>query len=541
MKARLLMLLLSIASTAAAQDAPLLDPRVRELVAQRVGSGAYPSVVIGMIRGDRRQIEGFGRVGEAKPDANTVYEIGSTTKTFTALLLAEAVTRGEVTLDTPVQKLLPGFTIPESVTLGELATQSSGLPRLPSNLLPKNAADPYADYTAEDLKRFFATYEPARKAGEQYEYSNLGFGLLGHALARKAGTTYEALVRKRITGPLKMNDTTIALSEAQAKRFAPAHDAAGNTSSPWALGTLEGAGALRSTANDLLTYLAAHMKPKSKAYSLVIEPRRARDAADRRIALGWNVDSGVVWHNGMTGGYAAFIGFTADGDRGIVVLTNISRDVTQIGFSALRPESLAAAPAAKEVTLAPEVLAEYVGTYPLAPQFALAVTVQNGQLFIQGTGQQALPVFASAKDEFFSKLVNAQFSFKRDANGRVDAVVLHQGGRDMNAPRASDTAPPPPERKEKEIRLEPAALQKYVGRYELAPSFVLDVTAEDAQLFVQATAQPRFPVFATAPDEFFYKVVDARLSFVRGADGSIEAVVLHQNGQDVRGRRVPRP
>src|SRR5204862_7795160 len=132
-----------------------------------------------------------------------VYEIGSVTKTFTALLLAEAVQRGEVTLDLPVQRLLPDFTIPKSgdraITLLDLATQSSALPRLPDNLFPKNPANPYADYTTDDLKQFLAHYKLPRVPGASYEYSNLGVGLLGIALARHAGLPYEELVRKRIT------------------------------------------------------------------------------------------------------------------------------------------------------------------------------------------------------------------------------------------------------------------------------------------------------------------------------------------------------
>jgi hypothetical protein len=136
---------------------------------------------------------------------------------------------------------------------------------------------------------------------------------------------------------------------------------------------------------------------------------------------------------------------------------------------------------------------------------------------------------------FFYKVVDAQLSFQRGSDGTVNAVVLHQNGRTMPAPRVMGEEPVAASRKE--IHLAPAALQAYKGRYPLVPGFALQVTVDDGQLYVQATAQPRIPVYASAPDEFFYKVVDAQLTFHRVADGSVEAVTLHQNGQHVKGKK----
>lgn len=434
------------------QPAPLLEESVRKLAAARVAAGAYPGLVIGVAHGSRQEILTWGSIADdprSKPNGDTVYEIGSVTKTFTALLLADAVQRGDVTLEQPVQGLLPGYTVPKSgeraITLLDLATQSSGLPRLPENLLPKDPANPYAGYTAQDMKRFLAGYRLPREPGERYEYSNLGFGLLGKALAERSGASYEELIRTRIATPLGLNDTAIALSPRMAERLAKGHDASAKPAGLWDLGAIEGAGALRSTGHDLLAYVRAHMHPTSgslsRALAAVARPQRPTDNERVKIGLAWHVESRqgreIVWHNGMTGGYSAFVGFTADGERGVVVLTNVARDVGEIAFAALLPEAMATSQP-KETTLSPKTLAEYAGRYRLAPSFDLMVSASGTELTVQATGQSALPVFASARDEFFYKAVDAQLSFQRAADGSVSSVVLHQNGRDLKGARQSE-------------------------------------------------------------------------------------------------------
>ncbi len=545
-----LALALGLCAPLLSQPAPVLDEKVRQLAAAKVAAGVYPGLVIGVVSGGRQEIAGFGSAADDRkrePDGNTVYEIGSVTKTLTALLLADAVERGEATLDQPVQQLLPDYTIPKSgdraITLLDLATQTSGLPRLPDNLLPKDPTNPYADNTPLRLKEFLATCRLSRTPGEGYEYSNLGFGLLGQALAARAHLPYEELMKKRIAVPLGMPDTAIALSPGMAERFAPGHDAAGKPAPAWDLGALQGAGAIRSTARDLLAYVAVHLRkgdgPLSKALSAVTRPERPTEDARRRIGLAWQIDSrrgpAIVWHNGMTGGYASFVGFTADGERGVVVLTNVSRDVGEIAFEALLPDSKATAPR-RERTLPPQALAEYVGRYRLSPGFDLVVSAADGGLSAQATGQPSIAIFNSAPDEFFYKVVDAQLTFERDAAGKIKGVILHQNGRDMPAPRVEGVAATP-KPAPREIPLAAPALLQYVGTYSLVPGFALLVTSEGGQLYVQATGQPRVPVFASAPDEFFFKVVDAQLSFLRASDGSVRSVTLHQNGRDLNGAK----
>ena len=224
-------------------------------------------IVVGVIDAAGRQIVSHGQMSrdsDREPDANTAFEIGSITKVFTSILLTDMVERGELALEDPVSEFLPeSVQVPETegrpIALRDLAIHRSGLPRLPDNLVPVDVGNPYADYTIEQMYRFLDEYELPRDVGAQFEYSNLGVGLLGHVLALRAGMDYEALFIERIAEPLGLADTRIALSADLQSRLATGHDLGGRPVANWDLPTLAGAGALRSTANDLLDFLAANM------------------------------------------------------------------------------------------------------------------------------------------------------------------------------------------------------------------------------------------------------------------------------------------
>jgi D-alanyl-D-alanine-carboxypeptidase/D-alanyl-D-alanine-endopeptidase len=220
------------------------------------------------------------------------------------------VQRGEVALTDPVTKYLPaGVKVPEwrgrQITLQDLATHTSGLPRIPSNLAPKDPNNPYADYSVQQPYQFLSGYQLTRDIGAQYEYSNLGGGLLGHALPRRAGMDYEELVRTRICEPLGMKSTGITLSRDMKARLAGGHNQALEGAANWDLPTLAGAGALRSTANDLLSFLAASLgytkSPLAPAMAAMLAVRRPTGVPGLEIALGWHILSRdgheIIWHN----------------------------------------------------------------------------------------------------------------------------------------------------------------------------------------------------------------------------------------------------
>ncbi len=532
---------LGICLTGLSANAGLLPERVEKAAQEHIAAGNYQTLVFGVVDGDDSEVVAFGQLDDDKaPNGDTVYEIGSITKTFTATLLARAVLSGRVTLATPVVQLLPDFKIPSrgsrEITLGELGTQHSGLPRMPSNFLPRDPANPYADYDAAKLRDFLAGYELPRNPGASYEYSNLGLGLLGYALAQMDHGSYGAVAGEAILVPLGMTMSGTTLTDAMRAHLAPGHDANGKAVKNWDLDALAGAGAIRSTANDMLRYLKANMgidpSPLTAAMKLAQRPRRDVGKT-ARIGLAWmTTDKGIVWHNGMTGGYASFLGFTADGQRGVVILTNTAESADDLGFATL-DATAQLAPVYKMVALPGASLDGYVGTYQLADKFLLQVFRMNDGLFARATGQNAIPIFPSAPDEFFAKVAGISISFRRDPGGAVSGLVLHQNG-DRSAPRLSPSELPPELR---EIDLDAAMLGEYVGKYRFSFG-VLDVALTSDHLDAQLTGQAAFPIFANVTDKFFYKIVDARLDFERDADGKVVAVVLHQNGRDMRAPRV---
>ena len=480
---------------------------------------------------ERRAVAGV--VEAARPatlygDADAIYEIGSITKVFTATLLADMVSRGEVALADPIAKFLPkSVKVLErngkQITLQDLATHKSALPRLPINLQPKDPRNPYADYTVDNLYAFLNSYTLTRDIGAQEVYSNLGVGLLGHVLALRAGKDYEALVRERILTPLGMTSTAITLTPALRARLVPGHDAKGTPVPNWDLPTLAGAGAIRSSVNDMLKFAAAACglkeTPLAAAFALSQGP----------VRLAWQQSTRfpepVLWHNGGTGGYASMLACSPGNKRAAVVLSNVALSVDDIGLHLADSRYPINAPQ-REVAVDPAILSKYVGVYELAPGVKLAVTLVGKQLSTQLTGQPSFEIYPSSSTDFFLKVVAAQWTFSADGK----QATLKQNGRETVAKRIADTVPAP--KAPKEISLTDEALQSFVGRYQLAPNFVLTITREGAQLSAQATGQPRVAIYPSGPKDFFYKVVEAQITFT--ADG----LVLHQNGADLPAQRT---
>jgi CubicO group peptidase (beta-lactamase class C family) len=435
-----------------AQEKPKTDADILALLDKCVTQQKRaPDIVIGILddKGAKVFTKGIFQSGQnAVVNGDTVFEIGSVTKVFTALLLQEMVDDGEVKLDDPISKYLPlSVKAPtrngRQITLADLATQISGLPRMPDNFTPKNPNNPYADYTVGQMYDFLSHYQLQRDIGESYEYSNLGVGLLGHILALRAGTNYEALVVRRICDPLQMNSTRITLTPELKERLAPGHDASGETVENWDIPTLAGAGGLRSTANDLLKFLAATLgltnSSLAKAMTATQQPRHS-SGSKRQIGLIWQIEtaSGTTWHNGGTGGYHSYIGFKKDPPRAVVVLANSENNIDDIGQYLLGDRADVAdfqpPKTRKEVKIDPNILSAYVGQYkfPASGQ-TLTVTRDDNRLFARLTGQQNVQVFPESDTDFFYKVVDAQLTFVKDSTGAVTSVILHQNGHDQSA------------------------------------------------------------------------------------------------------------
>lgn len=329
---------------------------------------AHPGVAltIGVIDEQTSAVLGFGRRGieDARPpDLRTVYEIGSITKVFTAACLERLAERGAVRLDDPVEKYFGrGVRIPDyqgkKITLLHLTTHSSGLPRMPDNFGMRTLlamGNPYSVYTPEDLFAFLKGDKLERAPGSKVEYSNLGAGLLGMALARSQGEKYEAMVRRLVCEPLGLRDTVVTLSADQRARMVggvlvmtiPGKEPLVTKISNWTFQEcFAGAGALRSTAGDMIRFLAINMglEPSPLAASFnAMQQARVREDEKTEIGMGWirsqwkGFEQPVVWHNGGTLGYRSFAGFSPESRRGVVVLCNTpAEEVDRLGVESLK-------------------------------------------------------------------------------------------------------------------------------------------------------------------------------------------------------------
>ncbi len=478
----------------------------------------------------------------AVPAEQVIFEIGSISKVFTGILLANAVVDGKLRLDDTLSRHLPvklDFPATGAVTLQQLATHTSCMPRLPENMMNVTASDPYAQYDKAALFEYLAHAKLGGQPPCAASYSNLGFGILGVVLETVYGKPWAALIQEKVTGPLGMTDTVQDLSSAQQARYAEPWSGS-ERASPWTFKAIAGAGALRSTLADL-SKLADALLAGSKGPLGAAWPILAGDYADMPsmggkigLALFHVKENGEdsYLHEGGTGGFRSTLQIRPASGRAAIVLASNAAANPQIWLAAWQAEGRPSGPRT-EVSLANEVLQEYVGVYSIDKSARFTLVRRGDGLVARLTGQPFLPIFASAKDEFFYKAVDAQLRFHRDAARKIDGLTLYQNGREIPAVREPGPAP--------HIEFpNAAALTEYVGEYDFGqfiPGARITVTATQDLLQVMLTGQPAFPVFAAGKDRFDYDIVDASLTFERDAAGKIIAVVLRQNGLDMRSPR----
>jgi CubicO group peptidase (beta-lactamase class C family) len=421
-----------------------LPPEVVETIYKRVAEGVTPSMALALIDSSGVRYFNFGKTaadGNAV-DENTIYEIGSISKVFTGILLAQQVLNGALRLDDPINEFLPDSVVvpvligSTEITFGNLTDHTSGLPGMPDNFEPANPNNPYADYTVEQLYEFISTYTPTRAVGTAYEYSNLAQGLLGQLLAKNKNTNYEALMVETIANPLDMNDTRIELTEQMKKHLALGHSG-GQVVENWDIPTLAGAGAIRSSTADMAKFIAANLGYRNTKLAKAMElshKTRHDKAGDMSVAMAWHIKKGahgaVIWHNGGTGGYRTFAGFIKESGKGVVLLTNSSRGADDIGFHLLDPESkLETLKFKSDAVVVPETtLEKYVGVYELEPEFTITLTKETTHLFAQATGQEKFEIYAENDTLFFQPSIGVELSFQH-TEGNVEGLTLIQGGQ----------------------------------------------------------------------------------------------------------------
>ena len=427
------------------------DDEIRKILAERLGENEKDvGIVVGVIDPQGRRIISYGQrnAGGARPlDGDTVFEIASVTKVFTALLLADMVEKNEVALSDPASKYLTAVAIklPERnghlITLLDLATHTSGLPFMPANAPPFN--DPAAaKYSTGDLKRYLASYQLTRDIGSDWDYSNIGYWILSEALSARAGKDIEDLIRSRVLAPLKMTDTDFELSPKMKSNLAPGHDSAlqpapaASTIPIYSI--MPAGGGLYSTANDLLTFLSQCMgyepSPLAPAMNVALGNRRPVQPGNEQ-ALGWNVygngDDQVIFRDGSSFGYASVMAYDPKARVGVVVLTNQVGDVGELARHLLRPDFPLAKPANTkhiEITLDPKFLDSYVGRYEAKGEGIFTIARENDFLTIEAPADWGLPklrIRPESQRDFFATELPLRVTFQTGSDGKVRSLTIY--------------------------------------------------------------------------------------------------------------------
>lgn len=549
-----------------------LSEEISKNIELRIENGINTGIVVGIIDANGTDYYSFGvkslKTNETV-DENSIFEIGSISKVFTGILLADMVLKNKMKLDDPLQKYLPeGVTAPtrngESIKLVNMANHTSSLPRMPSNFNPANPANPFADYSEEQLYEFLEDYELSRDIGSKYEYSNYAMGLLGHVLALQNNMTYEEYLTDIITKPLGLENTGITLSPNMKNNLALGHSG-GVEVENWDLTTLAGAGAIRSNAIDMLKFLAFNMGiNKNELYpAMQLAHKNSRkEGEDVIVGLGWHTmvfdDTEIVWHNGGTGGYRTFAGFIKGGDKGVVVLSNSNAGADDIGIHILHAESKLNEIKPSIATKIQSVIDDEGLEVGLKAYTDLkknnASEFDFGENELNRLGNEYLNKQEMEKALAVLKLNTEAYPKSSNTFGNYGVALMKNSNKEgaiENFKKSVELNPANPKAIEKlkelgvnaddlieDVIIDEAILETYVGRYELAPSFILTVTRDGTQLKTQATGQPELLVFPKSENEFYLKVVDAQLTFNKNEDGAVESVTLHQNGQNMPGKKL---
>jgi CubicO group peptidase (beta-lactamase class C family) len=519
-----------------------LPADVRTTIEEGIANGRYQSVAVGLIDHDERGEWLFGEIapGGAKAVSADAYELGSSTRSFTGLLLAQALLGGKLRLDDTLGKLFPDvrFADPRlaAATIGQVATHRAGLPAIPSNLFPRNADDPYVDFDKTALLAYLA--HARLDAGKPtYRYSELGLALIGEAIARAYGKDYRNLIASEVLAPLAMTQSGFGSVPRLVDGY---HE--GKPALHWQHQALSAAAGLRATLSDLMRFAAVQLKPDASpiraAVLLARDPRAV--AGGGETALAWQIvpvasdgqNWPLLWQAGITGGFASFIGLRTDRQRAFVLLGNAGLDMSAIGLSLLADHPAPVAPPRLIPMAAPATLA-YEGWYRFDGGEDLLVRWSGETLTAQLSGLLPQPILGYDEDAFEVAGEMAQITFQRE-QAKITGAILHRKGLNLRAERLSDGAPV---LKRKSTASTAQDLAPYAGDYALSPSVRARITVAAPGLRAQLTGTAPAFVQLCAVDRFCDGDGVLEIGFTRDAAGKVSALDWRQGVFESRATR----
>jgi CubicO group peptidase (beta-lactamase class C family) len=477
-----------------------------------------------------------------------VFRLGSITKQFTAVAILMLAEEGKLSLQDPIEKHLPGYPTQGHVTTIEhLLTHTSGIQSytdMPGWMTTKILAPMSVEELVDGFKKEPMQFAP----GTRWAYNNSAYVLLGAIVEKASGKTYESFVRERIFGPLGMSSSLYDRTEKIVPKRARGYTQQGDEPRNAAYLSMTqpySAGSLASTVDDLARWDAAlysEQLVKTASLERAWTPYVLKDGKPTGYGYGWGVSKirgrRAIAHGGGIHGFSTYAVRLPEERVFVAVLCNsdapaappeyLGKKIAAIAVGDPFPEPVA-------VAVDPAVLARYAGVYRIDEKTKRTVLVEGGRLYTQRSGGERIEARPSSETEFFYERSFSRFRFVLDATGRPTEMLFFPDGADEpeHAPRVGDA---PAEREA--AKVDPALYDAYVGDYELQPGFVLSVTREGDRLMTQATGQPKVEIFPSSETEFFLKVVDARITFVRGPEGKVDQLVLHQGGRDMPARRV---
>lgn len=475
----------------------------------------------------------------------TKFAIGSVTKQFVATAIMQLSEKGLISVEDKISKYFPDFPNGDLITIHHLLTHSSGIvnfTELPEFLINTDELE-----GPMDVLELVMDKELLFNPGDTFSYCNTNYLMLGLIVEDISGMSYEDYLRINMFKPLNMNSTGFAYEEVNKIQDATAYSGHLDVSlvdDELILSNAYGAGSIYSTVEDLYRWeqaLNTEEIIKSETIEAMFGDHVDMLGSGGYYGYGWmSVDLGfdrMIFHGGNTLGFTAELTRLLDSNLSIIILSNkgyvdlnnVRNNILNIAFGG----EFKVPEAKKAVEIQDtSIYDRYVGRYDLLPEANLSILKMGDRLYAEVSDQGLFELFPRSETSFFAKIVDVEIEFIIDEEGEVNELIFTQGALEINATKIGETE----EREEVEVDTE--IYNDYVGEYQLIPGLIVTISREENKIFAQLTGQTMFEIFPGSEDEFFYKVVEASITFIRNEEGKVVELLLKQAGQELTGNKL---